>query len=103
MLNEKERAEEVTQVLDEVIDPELGIGIVSLGLVYRVAVDGDAVSILMTLTVPGCPMHETIVRDVEARITALPWVRGVAVTLTFDPPWTPDRLSEQARALLGRS
>lgn len=102
MIDERARAEEVVAALECVIDPELGIGIVSLGLVYRVSVDADAVDILMTLTVPGCPMHETITRDVEAKITRLPWVADVRVHLTFTPPWTVDRLSDDARRALGR-
>lgn len=96
-------AEAVVAALEHVIDPELGIGIVSLGLVYRVAVDDDNnVAVLMTLTVPGCPMHGTIVADAEAAVRSLPWVREVSVDLTFDPPWSVDRLSEGARKALGR-
>lgn len=103
MIDEEARANEVVRVLNEVIDPELGIGIVALGLVYRVAVDADDVDILMTLTVPGCPMHETITRDVQSRINRLPWVRDVKVHLTFNPPWTVDRMNEDARRALGRA
>lgn len=97
-------AEEVVRALERVIDPELGIGIVSLGLVYRVAVDDDNdVAVLMTLTVPGCPMHATIVGDAERAIRNLPWVRNARVDLTFDPPWSIDRLSEDAKKALGRA
>lgn len=98
------RAEEVLQALDDVIDPELGIGIVALGLIYRVAVDDDEnVAVVMTLTVPGCPMHATIVADARAAVQNLPWVRTVSVDLTFDPPWSVDRLSEDAKRALGRT
>lgn len=96
--------EEVVRALEHVIDPELGIGIVSLGLIYRVAVDEDNnVAVLMTLTVPGCPMHATIVSDAESAVRNLPWVRDVSVELTFDPPWSIDRLSEAARKALGHA
>ncbi len=98
--DEKARAENVLELLDSVVDPELGIGIVSLGLVYRVGVDGDDVDILMTLTVPGCPMHETIKSDVETTIRRLSWVHDVVVHVTFDPPWSFDRLSDEARSKL---
>ena len=101
--DEKARADEVLELLDRVIDPELGIGIVSLGLVYRIGVDGDDVDILMTLTVPGCPMHETITSDVEATIRRLPWVHDIEVHVTFNPPWNVDRLSDDARRKLGRT
>lgn len=95
------RAQEVLARLDRVIDPELGIGIVSLGLIYRIRIDDDGgVHIVMTLTVPGCPMHGSITADVERNVRAIPWVRGVNVEVTFEPPWTPERLSPAARAAL---
>ncbi len=103
MVDEAARAQEVVNKLEEVIDPELGIGIVSLGLIYRVAVDVDAVDVLMTLTVPGCPMHNTIKADVERCIRGIPWVRTATVQLTFEPPWTIERLSDSARKTLGRA
>jgi metal-sulfur cluster biosynthetic enzyme len=102
MVDEERRAHEVVAALGSVIDPELGIDIVSLGLVYRVAVDVDKVEVLYTLTVPGCPMHQTIGADLRARIEQLPWVRDLRVQLTFDPPWTVARLSESAKRALGR-
>lgn len=96
-------ANEVLERLDEVIDPELGIGIVSLGLIYKIRIDDDdSVHITMTLTVPGCPMHETITADVDRSLRRIPWVTDVRVAVTFDPPWTPDRMSETAREKLGR-
>ncbi len=99
---EKAHALEVIESLRSVIDPELGIDIVSLGLLYKVEVDGAEVKILMTLTVPGCPMHETITRDVTDTLERLPWVRNAHVDLTFDPPWGTERLSDDARSALGR-
>lgn len=92
---------EVLARLDQVIDPELGVGIVALGLVYRIRIDDDdSVHILMTLTVPGCPMHETIASDVRRVIGEIPWVTRVDVQLTFEPPWTPERLTPEARTAL---
>lgn len=102
-MTEESCAHEVLKVLDEVIDPELGIGIVSLGLIYRISVDNRDVDIVMTLTVPGCPMHNTITADVRNTIGRLPWVQRVDVHLTFDPPWSVDRLSDRAKELLGRA
>lgn len=94
--------DDVRAVLSNVIDPELGIDIISLGLVYRIDIDGSRVGILMTLTVPGCPMSASIKSDVESMLRSLTWIKEVHVELTFDPPWTPDRLNAQARVLLGR-
>ncbi len=93
----------VESALATVNDPELGIDIVSLGLIYEIEADHKgAVTILMTMTTPGCPMHETIVADVECTIRALPEVTDLHVTVTFSPEWTPERLKPQARFLLGR-
>lgn len=100
---EAARAQEVVDALGSVIDPELGIDIVSLGLLYRISVDVDTVAVLMTLTVPGCPMHESITRDVKATLGRLPWVKAIEVELTFEPPWSLERLSDDARKALGRA
>lgn len=100
--NERELAEQVVAALARVYDPELGIDVVSLGLIYAVGVDVKDVSVVMTLTVPGCPMHSTIKADIEHEVRALGWVNRLDVRLTFEPPWTPDRISEDARARLGR-
>ncbi len=95
--------DQVEEALGSVIDPELGIDIVSLGLLYGIAVyDGGIVHILMTLTTPGCPMHDTIANDVDRVIRDLSWVSDVKVQVTYSPPWTPERLTPRARALLGR-
>ncbi len=103
-MNDKiSREEAVVAVLDDVIDPELGIGILSLGLIYKIEVHGDDVEILMTLTVPGCPMHESIARDVRSSVGRISWVNLVTVTITFEPPWSLDRVSMAARKQLGYS
>jgi metal-sulfur cluster biosynthetic enzyme len=82
----------VMQALATVVDPELGMSIVDLGLVYEVRVrDGD-VHVTMTLTTPGCPIHEVMPGWVRSAVMAVPGVDHVEVALTFDPPWTPDRI-----------
>ncbi|HEY3485959.1 MAG TPA: metal-sulfur cluster assembly factor [Ilumatobacteraceae bacterium] len=87
--------------LGQVWDPELGLDIVSLGLVYEVRVDGDEVAIDMTLTTPGCPVSEQLPSEAEAAVAAaLPGAR-VTVNVVWDPPWTPERLSPVALERLG--
>ncbi len=93
---------QVMRVLRTVIDPELGINIVDLGLVYRITVeDGNRVSIAMTLTTPGCPLAGMFDQLVGDAVQQLPWVERVSIQLTFDPPWTQEMMSEEARAQLG--
>ena len=87
--------------LADVIDPELGLDIVELGLVYDVRVTASTVTVDMTLTTPGCPVSELLpaeAREVLAR--ALPG-RAVEVRVVWDPPWTPDHISDAGRAALG--
>ena len=82
----------VTQALRSVVDPELGMSVVELGLVYAIEIaDGD-VDITMTLTAPGCPVHDLMPEWARQVVSQLPGVRRVNVTLTFDPPWSPDRI-----------
>jgi metal-sulfur cluster biosynthetic enzyme len=87
----------VIQALATVVDPELGISIVDLGLVYDVQVRAGAVGITMTLTTPGCPIHDVMPGWVRAAVMKVPGVEHVEVTLTFDPPWTPSRMGERVR------
>ena len=93
---------DVSNVLRTVLDPEIGIDIVSLGLVYAIGVEDDRVDVVMTLTVPGCPMHATIAADAQVAIRSLDWVREVEIRITFEPRWTPERLSPEARVVLRR-
>jgi metal-sulfur cluster biosynthetic enzyme len=79
--------------LRSVVDPELGLSIVDLGLVYRVETAAARVHVTMTLTTPGCPIHEVMADWVRQAVLALPGVTDVDVTLTFDPPWTPARIT----------
>jgi metal-sulfur cluster biosynthetic enzyme len=82
----------VLQSLAGVVDPELNLSIVDLGLVYGVRVDGGHVAVTMTLTAPGCPLHEVMAEWARAAIAAIPGVERVDVAITFDPPWTPERM-----------
>jgi metal-sulfur cluster biosynthetic enzyme len=85
--------EQVTQALREVLDPELGMSIVELGMVYGIGVRGGAVTVTMTLTAPGCPIHDVMPHWVKEAVARIPGVERVDVAITFDPPWTPDRIA----------
>jgi metal-sulfur cluster biosynthetic enzyme len=93
---------EIYERLQLVDDPELGLDIVSLGLVYGMDVADGEVRVTMTLTTQGCPMHDAMVPAVEAALAGLPGVEHVSVDLVWDPPWTPERLSPLAALALGR-
>ena len=84
--------DQVMGALETVMDPELCMSIVELGLVYEVAIDGRDVRITMTLTAEGCPMHGIMPDWVRTAVAAVPGVRHVDVNLTFEPAWTPDRI-----------
>lgn len=84
--------EQVREALRDVLDPELGLSVVDLGLVYGIAVEAGRVTVTMTLTTPGCPIHEAMTAWVREAVGRLPGVRAVEVRLTFEPPWTPDRI-----------
>ena len=102
LLVESLRPELVRSLLRTVIDPELGVNIVDLGLVYEIATDdGGAVTIEMTLTTPGCPLGGFLEDQIRACLTPLPQVRDVRVELVWDPPWEPEAMSEAAREQLG--
>lgn len=91
----------VLEALRDVIDPELGVNIVDLGLVMDATIDQNHVSVTMTLTTPGCPLHGTITRDAELRVGRLPGVQTVHVELVWDPPWTPNRITDAGKRQLG--
>lgn len=93
----------VYTALREVIDPELGINIVDLGLVYSLEIsDSGSVAVIMTLTTPGCPMHASFRNEIEVALwRTLPELQGVTVELTWDPPWTPAMITPEGRAELG--
>ncbi|MBI3379280.1 metal-sulfur cluster assembly factor [Candidatus Gottesmanbacteria bacterium] len=88
--------------LKNVPDPELGISIVDLGLVYGVKADKDGdVEVTMTLTTMGCPLFDLIEGPVRSELQKLKGVKDVSVELTFDPPWDPSKMSKEARVKLG--
>lgn len=95
--------EAVLEALENVIDPELGINIVDLGLVYSITITDEArVEIMMTLTTPGCPLHASFVQEIERVLwQSIPDIAGVDVQLVWDPPWNPIMISPRGRALLG--
>ncbi len=89
--------EQVLAALREVADPEWPVSIVDMGLVYGAAVEGGAVSITLTFTSTACPCMEMIREDIRERLRRLPGVTDVRIVLSWDPPWTKERLSEAAR------
>jgi metal-sulfur cluster biosynthetic enzyme len=93
--------DEVTDALREVIDPELGLDFVELGLIYEVTVDGGAVQVTYTLTSPGCPIGPQVSEQIEEFVMDLDGVEDVQSTMTFTPPWTPELMSEDAKFALG--
>jgi metal-sulfur cluster biosynthetic enzyme len=95
------KTDAVWAALGEVIDPELGIDIVSLGLVYNVEVIGARVFVRYTLTSMGCPIGPMIAQEISAVAASVEGVDQVEAELTFDPPWSPDRMNEDARLALG--
>jgi metal-sulfur cluster biosynthetic enzyme len=92
---------DVRSALKRVKDPELGLDLVVLGLVYDVAIVNDDVKAKISLTSPLCPVAGQIVEDAKKAIQGVEGVGNVEVELTFDPPWTPERISPLVRASLG--
>jgi probable FeS assembly SUF system protein SufT len=92
---------QVWQVLDTIFDPEIPVSIVALGLVYEVKISDQHVQIHMTLTAPGCGMGPVLVDDVKYRVAKVPNVKSIDVELVFDPPWTRDKMSEEAQLETG--
>ena len=91
----------VWETLRQVIDPELGCNIVDLGLVYSFTINEDQVSVLMTLTTPGCPMHETLKAGVRNALLGLEGVEAAEVELVWDPPWHSSMMTEFGRRATG--
>ena len=92
---------DVRTALKGVKDPELGLDLVVLGLIYEIKVEGDCVEAVMSLTSPMCPVAGQIVEEAKAAIEGVDGVASAEVELTFHPPWTPDRISPLIRASLG--
>lgn len=94
-------AAQVTEQLYGVFDPELGLNVVDLGLIYDIKIEGTAVEVTMTLTTQGCPLHDSISRSVEQAVMRLPGVERVSVNLVWEPAWTPERMTAAGRKRLG--
>ncbi|MFN4110849.1 MAG: metal-sulfur cluster assembly factor [Ignavibacteria bacterium] len=101
MVTKEITKEEILETLKSVIDPEIGLNIVDLGLVYDVQISDKMILIIMTLTTPGCPMHGSIVDWVQ-RIVSMSFPNKlIDVQLVWEPRWTPDKMSEEAKRQLG--
>jgi FeS assembly SUF system protein len=93
--------DQVWEILHDVYDPEIPLNIADLGLIYDLQVsDAGEVSILMTLTSPGCPVGDMLAEEIRDRVMSIPGVKDVHVEFTFDPLWTPERISEEGRQML---
>lgn len=93
--------EDIVKALKECYDPEIPVNVWDLGLIYDVNVDGDKVHVKMTLTAPGCPMHSYISKEVREKIQSVSGVKEASVEVVWDPPWSPDKMSPEAKAQLG--
>ncbi|MDA7706506.1 MAG: iron-sulfur cluster assembly protein [Flavobacteriaceae bacterium] len=94
--------EKIVRVIKTIFDPEIPVDIYELGLIYDVFVNEDyEVKVLMTLTTPNCPVAETLPLEVEEKIKSLDAVKDAEVEITFDPPWTQELMSEEAKLELG--
>ena len=100
--NPNEIGEKIIDVIKTIYDPEIPVDIYELGLIYDVLVNENFdVKILMTLTTPNCPVAETLPVDVEDKVKTINGIKSVDVEITFDPPWTQDLMSDEAKLELG--
>ena len=93
--------EEVLEILRQVEDPELGMDIVDLGLVYEAEVENSTAKVTYSLTSMGCPAGPLIAQDIDSAARQVEGIDEVELELTFDPPWTPDKMSDDAKFILG--
>jgi FeS assembly SUF system protein len=93
--------EDIVKALKECYDPEIPVNVWDLGLIYDVNVDGDKVHVKMTLTAPGCPMHAFISKEVREKLQSVSGVKEASVEVVWDPPWSPDKMSPEAKVQLG--
>ena len=93
--------DDVTEALSNVIDPELGLDFIELGLVYDVEIEGGTVNITFTLTTPACPIGPQVSEQMKEFVGDLEGVEEVVPSMVFTPPWTPDKMSEDAKFALG--
>jgi len=94
-------ADNILDALRVVIDPELGISVVDLGLVYEVEIDDEVVKVVYTLTSMGCPVGPLIEQQMQQILSQLPGISIIDARLTFDPPWSPEKMSEDAKIAMG--
>jgi metal-sulfur cluster biosynthetic enzyme len=95
------KPEDVIEVLRQCFDPEIPVNIVDLGLIYDIAIKPERVDIKMTLTALGCPMAADVMADVRDHLLTLPGITDAGVDIVYEPMWTPERMSEEARWELG--
>ena len=101
-INTQQLGEQIVKVLKGIFDPEIPVDIYELGLIYDVMVNEDYdVKILMTLTSPNCPVAESLPLDVKQKVKSIDEIKDVEVEITFDPPWTQELMSEEAKLELG--
>ena len=93
--------EDVFEALEEVIDPELGLDFVELGLIYGVEIEGANVHVTFTLTTPACPIGPQVTEQIDEFVSELDGVDEVSSSMVFTPPWTPEKMSEDAKFALG--
>ena len=93
--------EDVMDALSNVIDPELGLDFVELGLIYDIAMEGGTVKVTYTLTTPACPIGPQVAEQIEEFVSELDGVEQVEPVMTFSPPWGPEKMSEDAKFALG--
>jgi metal-sulfur cluster biosynthetic enzyme len=91
----------ILETLRQVVDPEIDCNIVDLGLIYGSRIEGRKVTVQMTLTTPGCPMHESIALGVKNALLNVEGVEGAEVEIVWDPPWNPSMMSDYGRARVG--
>ena len=100
--NPNEIGEKIIEVIKTIYDPEIPVNIYELGLIYDVLVNEDFdVKIIMTLTTPNCPVAETLPVDVQDKVKTIKGIKSVDVEMTFEPPWTQDLMSDEAKLELG--
>lgn len=95
--------EKVVEILKSVYDPELGISVYDLGLIYNIEGRDDEIFVTMTLTTPGCPLHGSMAEGVKNALEQILGVKTVHVEVVRNPPWTPERMTEEAKRDLGRA
>ncbi|MBL4607423.1 MAG: DUF59 domain-containing protein [Pseudomonadales bacterium] len=101
-LNTQELGEKIVKVIKTVFDPEIPVDVYELGLIYDVFVNEDfGVKVLMTLTTPNCPVAESLPQEIEDKVRSISSVTSAEVEITFDPPWSQDLMSDEAKLELG--